>query len=153
MPVTGELDGIKAIIQQTTGLTGDFVDDVDLRLQSFGYTVQDSDAWPVAFAIQKVANSIKNACNRTAIPDGLMKVVVDMVCGEFLFVKKGSGQLEGFNVDLNAAGLKQVQEGDTNIVFAMESIASPEQRLNALINFLMTNGKNEFIAYRRLAWN
>lgn len=152
MPVTGKLENIKPTTTQATGLTSDFIDDVDMRLQSFGYTVQDSDSWAVAFAVQKVANEIKNECNLTAIPEGLIQVAVDMVCGEFLLAQKGSGQLNGFNVDLNSAALKQVQEGDTNVVFAVEGVASPEKRLDALINYLIGYGKGQFVTYRRLKW-
>ncbi len=152
MPVTGLLDSIKPTILQATGLTADFVDAVDLRLQSLGYTIQESDSWLVAFGIQTVANRIKNECNITAVPDGLIQTAVNMVCGEFLFGKKNSGQLDGFNVDVDSAALKQTQSGDTTVVFAVEKTASPEQRLNAVIDFLINNGKGQFVTYRRLKW-
>jgi hypothetical protein len=151
MAVTGLLDDVKLMILQI-GLTDDFVDDVDLRLASLGYTVQDSDSWAVAFAINKVVNEIRNSCNITVIPEGLIPVAIDMVCGEFLLAKKGSGQLDGFAADLNSAALKQVREGDTDVAFAIESIKSPEQRLNAVIDYLINYGKAQFATYRRIKW-
>jgi hypothetical protein len=129
------------------------LDDVISRLQSLGYTVQESDSWAITFVIDKVVNTIKNACNVKTIPEGLYQVAVDMVCGEFLLAKKGSGALQGFEMDLAQAVLKQVQEGDTNVTFGVESSLSPEQRLNAAIDYLINYGKNQFVTYRRLKWD
>jgi len=152
MPVTGNLETIKATTITATGLTDEFIDDVDLRLQSLGYTVSESDSWAVAFAVQSVVNRIKNECNIAAVPEGLIQVAVDMVCGEFLLAKKSSGGLEGFNVDLNSAALKQTQSGDTNVVFAVEGVNSAEQRLDTVIKWLINYGKSQFITYRRIKW-
>jgi hypothetical protein len=152
MPVTGLLDSVKENISQVTGLT-DFIDDVDLRLQSLNYTIQEGDAWLIAFCIQKVVNTIKNNCNIKEIPDGLRQIAVNMVCGEFLFNKKNSGDLSGFEIDISNAAIKRIQEGDTTIEFAFGSgDLTPEQRLNAVINYLMTCGNAEFSRYRRLRW-
>ena len=127
-------------------------DDVTKRLESLGYTAEATDKWAIDFIIEKVTNTIKNECNVGKIPEGLHQIAVDMVCGEFLMMKKASGQLDGFEVDLNTAGLKQLQEGDTNVVFAVDSIASPEQRLDALIKHLMNYDRKQFATYRRLKW-
>jgi hypothetical protein len=128
-------------------------EDVIKRIGSFGYKVNETaDSWAIEFIVEKTVNSIKNECNIAEIPAGLHYIAVDMVCGEFLMMKKGSGQLDGFEVDLNSAALKQLQEGDTSITFAVDSIASPEQRLDALIYFLTNNGKPQFVTYRRLKW-
>lgn len=149
---TGMLDSIKESITQMTGLGETFIDDVDSRLKSFGYQIQDSDIWMILFCIQKVVNTIKNECNVSKIPNELIQVAVDMVCGEFLFAKKGSGQLQGFEINLDAA-VKQIQEGDTNVVFTSgEGSMTPEQRLNSLIAFLLGDGKRQFISFRRLKW-
>ena len=51
------------------------------RLQSLGYTVKDSDDIAINFAMQKVENTIKNYCNVSAIPDGLIHVAINMVVG------------------------------------------------------------------------
>ena len=125
-------------------------DDVVLRLESLGYAVEESDSWAITFVIDKVKNTIQNACNVQTVPDGLYQVAVDMVCGEFLLAKKGSGALQGFEMDLAQAVLKQVQEGDTNVTFGVESSLSPEQRLNAAIDYLIHYGKDQFATYRRL---
>ena len=152
MPVTGLFDGMKATITQATGLTDDFIDDVDLRLQSLGYVIQDTDDWTVAFSIHKTVNAIKNECNVHAVPEGLTQVAVDMTCGDFLLTKKNSGQLLGFVLDLNSAALKQIQEGDTNVVFDVSSTSSHEQRLDSLIQYLLDYGKPQLVTYRRMKW-
>jgi hypothetical protein len=114
--------------------------------------MQDGDDWLLGFCIQKVENSIKNECNVSSIPSGLKKVASQMVVGEFLFAKKGIGQLQGLNINIDAA-IKQIQEGDTNVTFAFgNGSMTPEQRLDSLIAYLMVSGKSQFVRYRRLKW-
>lgn len=128
-------------------------EDIILRLASLGYQVEGTaDDWVLSFLIQKIENTIKNACNVTAIPDRLIPIAVDMVCGEFLQSKKASGQLDGFQVDLSEVALKQVQEGDTSVSFSHDGNSTPEQRLDAVIRHLMTDGREQFATYRRLSW-
>ena len=123
------------------------------RLKSLGYELdEEKDGWVVTFLIDKVINTIRNECNVSVIPDGLMQVAVDMVCGEFLKGKKASGQLSGFEVDLNSATLKQTSSGDTSVTFAVDGLQSNEQRLDYLIEHLMNYGRAQFITYRRLKW-
>jgi hypothetical protein len=145
-------DRILALQQQisivsTVGV--EFILKVYKRLESFGYTVTNEDDWIIGFSIQKVENTIKNSCNVTSIPNGLTHIAVDMICGEFLFAKKQSGKIEGFNME---TAIKQIQTGDTNVTFAIEGSKSPEQRLDSLISFLITNGKGDFVSYRKIRW-
>jgi hypothetical protein len=121
-------------------------EDVITRLQSLGYTVVDGDRYAIEFAIQKVTWTIRNECNVAEIPDGLHNIAVDMVCGEFLSVMKGSGRLPEFDVE-NA--IKSIKEGDTQVTYAVSDMANP---LNWLINYLMNYGKSQFITYRRFVW-
>lgn len=94
---------------------------------------------------------IKNLSNLSEIPEGLESLAVSMVVGEYLNMKKCSGQLEGF--DLDAAAVKSIQEGDTNITFALgEGSSTPEQRLNSLIDYLINGRIGEIYRYRRLVW-
>lgn len=102
------------------------------------------------FVIQSVTQTVKNETNQPTIPEGLETVAVYMAAGQYMSLKKGSGQLEGF--DLEAAE-KQIKEGDTSITFAFgEGSLTPEQRLDRLLAYLMTSGANQFPAYRRLKW-
>ena len=122
------------------------------RLQSLGYTVKDSDDIAINFAMQKVENTIKNDCNISAIPDGLTYVAVNMVVGEFLMSKKTFAPNDLLNFNLDTA-VKQRQEGDTNISFAVgEGSKTDEQRLDRFIDYLLNYGRDEFITYRRFRW-
>ncbi|MCX7715039.1 MAG: hypothetical protein N2171_04860 [Clostridia bacterium] len=126
-------------------------DDVKARLESFGYTVTDNDTALINFCIEKVQHHINNQCNTDIVPDGIYKIAVDMVCGEFLFVKKSTGQLTLSSINLDTA-VKSIQEGDTNITFAIgEGSSTPEQRLDSFINSLR-NPTADFIAYRSIRW-
>lgn len=94
---------------------------------------------------------IKNLSNLSEIPEGLESLAVSMAVGEYLNMKKCSEQLEGF--DLDAAAVKSIQEGDTNITFALgEGSSTPEQRLNSLIDYLINGRTGEIYRYRRLVW-
>lgn len=102
-------------------------------------------------ALNNVQWRIKNLSNLSEIPEGLESLAVSMVVGEYLNMKKCSGQLEGF--DLDAAAVKSIQEGDTNITFALgEGSSTPEQRLNSLIDYLINGRIGEIYRYRRLVW-
>ena len=150
--ISDRLEALIQTIQNISSLGASFVYDVGKLLESFGYTLQDGDDWLLGFCIQKVENNIKNECNVSSVPCGLKKVASQMVVGEFLFAKKGIGQLQGLEIDIDAA-IKQIQEGDTNVTFAFgNGSMTPEQRLDMLIAYLMTNGKSQFVHYRRLRW-
>ena len=93
---------------------------------------------------------IKNLSNLSEIPEGLESLAVSMAVGEYLNMKKVSGQLEGFDLE---AAIKQIQEGDTNTVFAIgDGNLTPEQRLNSLIDYLINGRIGEIYRYRRLVW-
>lgn len=128
------------------------LEQVKKRLESFGYALKDGDNAILAFSIQKAENTIKNDCNVSSIPDGLINIAIDMAVGEFLTAKKTFTPEDIVGLDLDFA-IKQIQEGDTNTVFATgEGSLTPEQRLNNLLNFLLTRGRDEFSCYRRIRW-
>ena len=100
--------------------------------------------------IRNVQYRIQNETNQSELPEGLVSVAVYMAVGEYLNMKKVSGQLEGFDLD---AAIKQIQEGDTNTVFAIgDGSSTPEQRLDALISYLINGRTREFYRFRRFVW-
>ena len=100
--------------------------------------------------ISNVQYRVQNETNRKDMPEGLVSVAVSMAVGEYLNMKKTSGQLEGFDLE---AAVKQIQEGDTNISFAVgDGNSTPEQRLDSLINFLINSRMDEIYRYRKLVW-
>lgn len=118
-------------------------------LGALGFTVAADDPLLV-FIGNSVTERVLNETNQTTIPEGLEYLAAEMVVGEYLNLKKNSGQLDGFDAD---AAIKQIQEGDTNIVFALGAGSStPEQRLDNLIAYLISGRTHEFIRFRRLVW-
>jgi len=100
--------------------------------------------------ISNVQYRVQNETNRKDMPEGLVSVAVYMAVGEYLNMKKANGQLEGFDLE---AAVKQIQEGDTNISFAVgDGNSTPEQRLDSLINFLINGRMDEIYRYRKLVW-
>ncbi len=124
------------------------LEQVTERLKSLGYEVKEGDAWMLGFCTEKVENHIKNVCNITTIPDELINVEIDRICGEFLFNMKQVGKLdETFNLE---TAVKSIQTGDTNVSFDLGG--SPENRMDSLIGYLMTRGDGEFVCYRKVKW-
>lgn len=120
------------------------------RLVSFRYNLNGgADGCILAFAMQKVENHIKNSCNVSSIPDGLFNIAVDRVCGEFLFTKKQTGQLEIAELDLDGS-IASISEGDTSVTFDKGS--TDEEKFNQLLNALITSGEGELVCYRKLKW-
>lgn len=121
-------------------------------LRKLGYELKDVDEAVLAFSVQKAENTIKNDCNVHSVPDGLMNIAVDMAVGEFLMIKKTFSPDDIAGLDLDFA-VKQIQEGDTNTVFAVgEGCMTAEQRLDSLLHYLLTHGREEFSCYRRIRW-
>lgn len=122
------------------------------RLESFGYILKDGDEAVIVFSVQKVEGTIKNDCNIPEVPDGLLPVAVDMAAGEFLLAKKTFSPGDIAGLDLSPA-VKQIQAGDTNTVFVTgDAGMTPEQRLDNLISYLLTHGREELSCYRKLRW-
>lgn len=127
-------------------------DAVKDRLKSLGYEVKADDEFALTFCVEKVRSTIKNEINWQDVPEGLEHIAVDMEAGEFLLSKKtfAPNDLVGFDLDY---AVKQIQTGDTNTVFATgEGSLTPEQRLTAFINYLLSYGKAEFNSFRRIRW-
>lgn len=118
-------------------------------LETIGVTGSGEDAL-LDIALDNVQQRIRNLSNCSEIPKALGGLVVSMAVGEYLYMKKCVGQLEAFDLD---AAIKSIQEGDTNISFALgEGSFTPEQRLNSLIEHLRNERIGEIYRYRRLVW-
>ena len=131
------------------------LEDVKLRLLNLGYTVTDQDSWVLQFIINKVEQEIiiqagvyDPDLDKMVIPDGFYQNAVDRVTGEFMGEKKSIGGLTGFDV---SAAVKSIQEGDTNVTFAIGSgDSTPEKRLDMLIAYLKSSGS--IASYRTFQW-
>lgn len=118
----------------------------------FGYEVRESDEFSLTFCMEKVQNTIKNDINWDDVPEGLEHIAVDKTAGEFLLAKKTFMPDDLTALDLDYA-VKQIQTGDTNIVFAVgEGSQTPEQRLTSFIDYLLSCGRAELASFRRIKW-
>jgi hypothetical protein len=120
------------------------------RLRQLGYTVTDSDYDQIDFELQKTLNYVMNHCNITVIPDVLDPRIIDRVCGDFLYYKKNSGSLKGFNYD---AVIKSIKEGDTTLTYAVgQGEDTPENRFDAFVKSLDRGFDKWITPWRRLRW-
>ncbi len=127
------------------------LDDVISLLAAMGVAGAGDDPL-LAFVVNSVTERVKNETNQPEIPEGLRYMAAGMAVGEYLNLKKSTGQLDVEGLDLEAA-IKQIQEGDTNTVFAVgEGSQTPEQRLDTLIHYLITGRTGEFLRYRQIVW-
>lgn len=144
------ITSIIAIIEQMeVKSTEQFIEAVLLRLSSFGYEVNNSDEWLMAFCIQKVTNHIMNSCNTNELPDGLFYIAVDRVCGEFLYTLRTTGKLELENIDISGA-IKEIVEGDVTIKF--DTSTSDDEKFTKFVDYLKTEGMGDEVCYRKLKW-
>lgn len=128
--------------------------DVVMRLSALGVALSSapssSDDMLLKHAIDKVTYHINSQTNLLSIPKGLKEIAIDMVVGEFLLTKKAMGLLDVETLNFGVVA-KQVQDGDTNTVFAVEANTTPEAQFNAFMAYLRHN-EVDFVRYRVLTW-
>lgn len=125
--------------------------DIIDRLDQLGYTASESDYAQIDFELTKIINYVINNFTRTPdIPEILYPRIVDRVCSDFLYYKKNSGSLKGFNYDVV---IKSIKEGDTTIQYAVgQGEDTPENRFDAFIKQLERGFDKWCTPHRRLQW-
>lgn len=125
-------------------------DDVIERLKHLGYVATKNDYDHIDFELEKTLNYVMNYCNITAIPNILDHRIIDRVCAYFLYYKKNSGSLDGFNYD---TVVKSIKEGDTTVTYAVgQGEDTPENRFDSFIKDLERGFDKWITPYRRLRW-
>ena len=125
-------------------------EDIINLLKQLGYTVTEVDYDQIDFDLNKTISYVMNYCNITRIPDILDPRIIDRTCGDFLFYKKNSGSLEGFNYD---AVIKEIKEGDTTIKYAVgQGEDTPENRFDTFVKSLDRGFDKWITPHRRLRW-
>ena len=124
--------------------------DVIQRLGMLGYMYDPADDAQIEFELSKTLDYIINYCNITTIPEILDKRIIDQACGYFLYYKKNSGSLDGFNYD---AVIKSIKEGDTTLTYAVgQDEDTPENRFDSFVKSLERGFDKYLTPYRRLRW-
>lgn len=123
------------------------------RLKQLGYEVTNEDTDRLDFEIQKILNYVVNYCNFTTvndIPEILDPRIIDRICSDFLYYKKNSGELEGFNYE---TVIKSIKEGDTQVQYAVgQGEDTPESRFDAMVKALERGTDKWLTPHRRLRW-
>ena len=125
-------------------------DDVISRLKQLGYEATEADYEQIDFELQKTINYVLNYCNITSIPEILDPRINDRVCAYFLYYKKNSGSLAGFNYN-NV--IKSIKEGDTTVTYAVgQGEDTPENRFDSFVKQLERGFDKWITPHRRLRW-
>lgn len=120
------------------------------RLQMLGYTATETDYPAIDYELNSVINYTLNYCNITEVPAIVEPKLIDRICSYFLYYKKNSGSLEGFDYD---TVIKSIKEGDTTITYAVgQGEDTPENRFDAFVKQLERGFDKWLTPHRRLRW-
>ena len=104
------------------------------------------------YIVTGVVETICARTNQAEVPEGMSSAAVYMAAGRYLQAQKATGHLDAAGIDLEPVA-KQIQEGDTSVSYAVgEGNATPEQRLDALIAWMVGCGDALYPSFRRFAW-
>ena len=120
-----------------------------MLLRTFGILLSARDMDLIDLLCDDVEEKIKNFCNVSQIPKGLINSAADNVCGAIIRRKLLAGELEGVNAD--EAAVKSYTAGDISVTFE-DSINTAAQRFGRLADKLESSGKDRWVCFRRLRW-
>lgn len=125
-------------------------DKIISRLKQLGYVATQEDFSMIEFELDEATNYTLNYCNITEVPEIVEPRLIDRVCSYFLYYKKNSGSLEGFNYD---AVIKELKEGDTTVKYAVgQGEDTPENRFDVFVKKLELTYDKWITPHRRLRW-
>lgn len=125
-------------------------EDIIERLAQLGYTAVEADYAQIDFELKQVCDYVLNYCNISEIPEIIDYRLIDRVCAKFLFNKKNSGTLTGFDYEV---AIRKIKEGDTTVDYATGSNdISVESRFDKLVNALERGFDKWITPHRRLRW-
>lgn len=120
------------------------------RLKQFGYEVTEKETSQVDFELSLTIDYVKNYCNINTIPTLLDNRIIDKVAALYLFNRKNSGKLEGFDYD---SVIKQIKEGDTTVQYAVgQGEDTPENRFDSFVKQLERGFDKWLTPHRALRW-
>lgn len=112
------------------------------KLQSFSYELVEDDIFILTTLILKIERYVKDYCNILHIENNLFDICSNIVCGEFLLLKKSSGQVD-FEKDL-----KSVDIGGTHITYN----GNGKNSFDTLVKYLINDSKADLVYYKKVRW-
>ena len=128
-------------------LTADELQDITDRLNQLGYEVVEADTIPLNFCRLAVKQNILNDINAKELPIELYHLFIDMTCGEFLRLKQGSNQLDGFDID---GAINSISMGDVSVSY--NSDMSIAEKFSKLLEILTEPRKGDMACFRKIRW-
>ena len=118
-----------------------------LRLGELGAALPAEDEPLLKKLLKRAVLWILAETGQSELPEELESLAVDMAAGEYLFWRKNTGMLEGFD---EAYAVQKMSQGDTSITYAVAGgTISP---LDALIEALRTPNGALMNKWRRMRW-
>lgn len=123
------------------------IQEIILRLTTLNYEYKPEDQDALEFSVEKITRMLLNRTNLDEVPDGLKYIQIDMICADFLKLKKGMGQMTDADLDGVA---KAIRMGDTSVEFSDGDTASA--RFDTAIDYLLNGHEEDIIRYRVMLW-
>lgn len=113
----------------------------------------EADESIINILLDDVFRHIKNFCNlpelTEEIQEALTGYITDRVAGQFVFMKRSTGAMEGMLSFTDTP--KSVSEGDTTISFGGGAV-SPEEGYTKELEDMRNRSDDELLRFRRLQW-
>lgn len=145
----------------------DMYKEIIVRLEGFGYSVDEKDLDLIVFSLKKVISSFRLKYHLSVIPEEIKCFVVDRTCGEILVVKMfASGGTGGGSDDgdgdavardgiLTSQPIQSISMGGASITYVSpdksgdSSVSfSPKETIDELLNA----GADELKCLRSIKW-
>lgn len=128
------------------------VENVQSRLEQFGYNVQSTDTAAIKFCLDNAVSQIEAAIAQSEIPEQMECAAIDMAVGLFLQQKKmwDTASLADL-IDLDGA-VASITEGDASVSFNTSGSMTDEQKLDAFISYLLNEAPSMYASFRKLRW-
>jgi len=118
-----------------------------VRLGELGITPSAEDALALDALLLGAKHRLLAETGQNSLPKALEMTAVDMAVGEYLFFRKNTGRLEGFDP---GQAVRQISQGDTSVTY--ETAGEGGSLLDGLIKRLSTPPQELVVKWRRMQW-
>ncbi|MCL2828353.1 MAG: hypothetical protein FWD99_06400 [Oscillospiraceae bacterium] len=118
-----------------------------VRLGELGITPSAEDDLALDALLLGAKRRLLAETGQKTLPQALEATVVDMAAGEYLFFRRNTGRLEGFDA---GQVVRQISQGDTSVTY--ETAGESGSPLDGLIARLSTPPPELVVKWRRIQW-